>query len=54
MDDDFFVGGLLLLVGAVTTVGGTYMWQGIWPAVAAGSLVFFLVGLGLVGAGLRR
>ncbi len=38
----------LMVVGWLATGGGTYMWQGIWPAVAALGLVAVLFGMTVV------
>jgi hypothetical protein len=38
--NEFGYGGVALMVfGWLATVGGTYMWQGMWPAVAALGIV---------------
>jgi hypothetical protein len=42
-DGDY--GKVAAVLGWLATMGGMYMWQGIWPAVAAAGLVGVLFGL---------
>jgi hypothetical protein len=54
--NEFGYGGVALMVfGWLATVGGTYMWQGMWPAVAALGIVAVLWGMTmLLEAALRE
>jgi hypothetical protein len=46
--DEETLGNILALGGWIATVCGTYMSQGIWPAVAAFGLVGALIGMTVV------
>jgi hypothetical protein len=34
-----------IVVGGIATIGGAFIWQGLWAAVATAGFVVFLIGL---------